>query len=328
MSRRRHDVAELIRQYESIGDSCEFGFVQSHFGIDPISLLRWAGCSVNGLVHGLEDGFATLFEVDNLKPGLAPTLVMDREYDLAFHCDLAFDEAGLAQNAANLAAYRRYARDMLYRRRLFHETLRDRNKIFLYSTYSDADMGDLLRLKAALDLQGPQKLLYVVPASPAHPAQDVQLVACGVKIAGMVRTTGSFPADAIDFNAWADICAKAALSDWGHEHALSATAERAAENPPASFPDVMTDRTAVAALTTALYRTLLLRDPDLIGLANMVEAAARKRMTHEQLIGRFLYSLEFWQHRDTILQHYGNERWPLLLRQFFRRQKFSRNDVL
>ena len=37
---------EMLLEFESLGDNCEFGLVQRHFGAEPISLLRFAGFEI------------------------------------------------------------------------------------------------------------------------------------------------------------------------------------------------------------------------------------------------------------------------------------------
>src|SRR5215471_8231464 len=59
------DIGDIAARCESLGRNCEFGLVQRNLGLEPISLLRWAGAKdrgVDGLVDGLRDGFAGLAE--------------------------------------------------------------------------------------------------------------------------------------------------------------------------------------------------------------------------------------------------------------------------
>jgi hypothetical protein len=45
---------ELMAQFESLGDRCEFGCVQRYFGAEPLGLLRWSQVSVEQLVDLLD----------------------------------------------------------------------------------------------------------------------------------------------------------------------------------------------------------------------------------------------------------------------------------
>ena len=44
------DLPTLLNSFESLGDNCEFGFVQRKFGTEPAGLLRWAIASPAALV--------------------------------------------------------------------------------------------------------------------------------------------------------------------------------------------------------------------------------------------------------------------------------------
>lgn len=56
--------AEILGQFESLGDNCEFGLVQRIGGIEPLGLLRFAGFHIpveyrlNRLLDALERGFS------------------------------------------------------------------------------------------------------------------------------------------------------------------------------------------------------------------------------------------------------------------------------
>src|SRR5437016_5768301 len=76
--------ARIIAEFESLGDNCEFGFVQRHHGLEPGGLLRWASSNFDGLVHALECRFTGLYQLDDLEP-YTPNMVIDRKYGIAFH---------------------------------------------------------------------------------------------------------------------------------------------------------------------------------------------------------------------------------------------------
>jgi len=55
-----HEDAQrhLLMRFEALGENCELGFVQRHFGAEPLGLLRWAGISNASLVTALDTAFA------------------------------------------------------------------------------------------------------------------------------------------------------------------------------------------------------------------------------------------------------------------------------
>jgi hypothetical protein len=79
--------ASIIAEFESLGDNCEFGFVQRHHGLEPGGLLRWASSTLDGLVLALERRFAGLYQFEDLAP-YTPNMVIDRKYDIAFHSEM------------------------------------------------------------------------------------------------------------------------------------------------------------------------------------------------------------------------------------------------
>lgn len=84
---------ELLHCFESLGDNCEFGFVQRYHGAEPSSLYRWATAPLHGVMRGLEDGWADIYAWDRLKPW-ADDMAWDDQYQCAFHCALHCSRPG------------------------------------------------------------------------------------------------------------------------------------------------------------------------------------------------------------------------------------------
>jgi len=55
---RDQDGAVLLKQFESLGGSCEFGLAQRAAGIEPLGLLRFSGMATEDLIGLLRCGFA------------------------------------------------------------------------------------------------------------------------------------------------------------------------------------------------------------------------------------------------------------------------------
>jgi tetratricopeptide (TPR) repeat protein len=49
--------ADILLKFESLGENCEFGLVQRHYGAEPLGLLRWMGAEPDQLCLALEAGF-------------------------------------------------------------------------------------------------------------------------------------------------------------------------------------------------------------------------------------------------------------------------------
>ncbi len=301
------DAAAVMARFESLGDTCEFGFVQRHFGIEPISLLRWGGAPLPGLLDALCARFAGLYRREDLVI-IDGGSVLDTKYDLRFHAG-AYAQDGrsgghraLPRTDEVAATHAREARHIAFLLRTTLETLATRGKIFVYKVNAGLSLLDILQLKAALDLYGPQRLLCVLPAGDETPAGAARLVATGVKLAGITRFAPYTCQDDIDAACWLDLCRAALEGPWGDEDVAPpepAGAERPAPMQPAPIFEptergaVIYNRALARSLVTAIYHTLLLRPPDHDGLNALSANLLDGQKGIEDIIEAALQSPEF-----------------------------------
>jgi hypothetical protein len=60
--------AALLDGFESLGEDCEFGLAQRHYGVEPpLTLFRWSGTQFEDLVRGLESRFVGLGAADGVE---------------------------------------------------------------------------------------------------------------------------------------------------------------------------------------------------------------------------------------------------------------------
>ncbi len=308
--------ADVMRQFESLGDTCEFGFVQRHFGIEPISLLRWAGAPLPGLVQALQARFAGLYRREDLMV-IDGGSVLDMKYDLRFHAGPYAQDGGSGRRAARwdaeaLAAHAREQRHIGFLLRTTLDTLAGRSKIFVYKTNAGVTAEEALQLKAALDLYGFQRLLCVMPPGSGEVAGQARLVAAGVKLAGISRFAPYTCQDDVDAECWLSVCRSALGEGWGDEAAV-APGPDASPAPPAATPPafeltpngVMLLNPALAAgAMTALYHTLLLRGADGEGLRALSGMLSRGESALEDTIAAMLESEEFASLVPRFLERY------------------------
>jgi FkbM family methyltransferase len=77
----KFDLAQIV----SLGDNCEFAFLQQAYGKDKeSSLLRWSYIKPQMLLDALQGNFDGIFRFENLTP-YASTMVKDSRYGIAFH---------------------------------------------------------------------------------------------------------------------------------------------------------------------------------------------------------------------------------------------------
>jgi hypothetical protein len=71
-------------RFESLGDNCEFGFVQRQLGSEEGSLFRWARIDAWQLYSVLANDFAQLYQFENLA-AYSRDMVWERNYDFGWH---------------------------------------------------------------------------------------------------------------------------------------------------------------------------------------------------------------------------------------------------
>ena len=321
------DPAAVMACFESLGDTCEFGFVQRHYGIEPISLLRWVGAPLPGLLDALRARFVGIYRREDLV-AIDGGSVLDLKYDLRFHAGRYAQDGGSGKRPVvwteeALAAYAREQRYVRFLLRTTLDTLANRSRILVYKTNAGLDLLDILQLKAALDLYGPQRLLCVLPGSERDPPGRARLVATGVKVAGISRFAPYTCQDDIDAPCWLSLCASALEAPWGDEAVAppgragtpsadapdpKASPEASPEGPPAfelTERGIALYNPALArGVVTALYHTLLLRSPDGDGLQALSGSLSRGEVGLEDVIASALSSEEFAGLVPRFLQRY------------------------
>ncbi len=159
---------DLLARFEGIGDNCQFGNVQRHFGIEPLGLLRFAG--VRDLHRLFASRFAGLGEPGSLVAYLAGTeyQIRDHEYGLFYHTfrheNEITHEAVLAENETKIR----------YLIRKLTEDLEDGEKIFVYRRFVEDDLATVAELHRILRGYGPARLLWVTTGAPGRSPGDVE----------------------------------------------------------------------------------------------------------------------------------------------------------
>jgi hypothetical protein len=181
-SRRDTGLAE----FESLGDNCEFGFVQQYFDIRlPPGLLRWAATDHRRLLSGLTNSFAAL-----TLPNLIRVLPGDPDYRLAtpyfnLHSFQPTDAGAVMQHDA---MHRRGVAVLGFLRRKLLRDIAEARKIFVFKTdAADFDEPAMRGLHAALRRHGSAALLCVTPAAAGAPAGEVTRLDEGLYAAQVTR---------------------------------------------------------------------------------------------------------------------------------------------
>ncbi len=191
--------------FESLGHNCEFGKVQRHVGADPLSLLRFAGITLDDLLAGLRRGFDGVGEevVVRTVPagnGSLEYLVYDDRFRIGLHTFRSPAEATAEQVRAEHGGRLRYLH------RHFREWLRTGERVFVFQRPGQLTQSQARALLVALRAFGPNSLLYV-DTEPGLPSGAVEQLEHGLFHGRLERLAPAHDAGLVDLPGWLSVCA-------------------------------------------------------------------------------------------------------------------------
>ncbi len=200
------DVELAARSCESLGRNCEFGLVQRYCQTEPISLLRWSGAPLEGLINGLNNDFAGLMETATGEgsPRILPKerqkfwwLTCDR-YNIQVHTGESFQRCSVEQAAQNVRRRLRWLAGKLM------DDIRSGEKVFIYSSAEITDVGQAsVLIEAFRRCGGPGPLVIV-----GQGGQDaLRQAGDNVWFARIPRLTSPGNATGVDLGAWLPVLA-------------------------------------------------------------------------------------------------------------------------
>jgi tetratricopeptide (TPR) repeat protein len=206
---------ELLKNFESLGENCEFGLVQRYFGLEPISLFRWGSIDIGNLAGAIENRVAGLGDPAQTIIGVSPGLeyfVSDTVYKFGIH---TFVQQPTIEEHIFLA---QQCRRLKFLGRKFLEDVASGEKIFVYAQAGAVDDAAVARLHRALRRHGRVTLLHVRGSDPAHPPGIVEAGGDGL-LTGYIERFGKLPSQGWDiaYDSWLSLCRAAAAA-----HARSA----------------------------------------------------------------------------------------------------------
>ncbi len=155
------EIRELLLNFESVGNNCEFGMTQRRYNAEPMGLLRWNSTSVSGLMTGLAARFDGLGSPDNLEmyvAGSGEYGVRDPRYEFAMHTFLFQHQIDQEKLFPQMCRTLTYLTEKLF------ATIEAAEKVFIYKSET-ITLEEIRALHASLRTIGPVKLLCVKPAS-------------------------------------------------------------------------------------------------------------------------------------------------------------------
>jgi hypothetical protein len=204
--------APWLRQFESLGVDCEFGFVQRHFDVTPpLGLFRWGGTDRARLLRGLRNSFAGIALPEHLALVAGET---DWRLETPYVRLHSFHTiAGTTPESAE-AEWRPRAAALLglMRRKLLHDIAAGSRLFVFKATEPDFGRPEMRELHAALGLIGPAPLLCVTAGEHSAPVRRLAPGLYHGQLSGFVLGSGPY-------DEWLALCRQARALHWGDDAA-------------------------------------------------------------------------------------------------------------
>ena len=154
----------IMLQFESLGQNCEFGLVQRHYQAEPLGLFRFSSAPLPKLLRALEQQLDGLGEQGSLTVGVSPTsqelMVEDQIYGFLYH---AWVKAG--EQTIEAVQNRELKRLPFLKRKLLQD-LEFGKKVFVFHAMRPIPEEEVFPLVAILQCYGPNSLLFVTLRGP------------------------------------------------------------------------------------------------------------------------------------------------------------------
>jgi hypothetical protein len=218
--------ADLVLQFESVGDNCELGLVQRQAGAEPLGLLRFAGAPLRNLLRGLNTRFANIADPTHIRisPENGEYMVKLTKYDFTYHAHVKIGEMEPE------ALHRQQCRTIGFLAKKLIDDLETPSKILVFRQNESLSGSDLVDLRIALAAYGPTILLWVQKASPGHPPGSVDVADERMMVGYVRRLAERATVPDLDYESWMQVLRRAYALSLG---ARDGRLVRAAVQPPA-----------------------------------------------------------------------------------------------
>jgi hypothetical protein len=194
--------AALLRCFESLGDNCEFGFVQRANGYEDGGLFRWSISPLDKLIHCFDTDFKDLYSFGNLAPS-APDMVRDIATGLMFHTRMqSIDGQFVLDHAGRREIYSAEKRKIDHLLDKFRRRVQEPGTICVYKRNSGVVDSDAKRLQQALTKLGPSTLLVVRSTDDPVRWGTVERSSSGFLVGLVDGFAPYFAADQISLQIW------------------------------------------------------------------------------------------------------------------------------
>lgn len=229
----RMTIGQLMLQFQSVGDNCEFGVVQRYCGVEPSGLFRFSTSGIQELIDALNEDFASYGAPGDLEiiPGTGNFYwCRSRRYGFGRSSN---QTVGTVDPAELLA--REYDKVAHLKTRLLKE-LAAGQQIVVRKGDTGETRDQFLQLAAAIRRHGPARVMRVEVATAPETIGTAEWHAPGILFAYVRRFSPYDGGMRIDLEPWIDLCRDA--------HALATSGRPALAREGTSTPIRLQDKAA------------------------------------------------------------------------------------
>jgi hypothetical protein len=194
--------AAVLQRFESLGDNCEFGFVQRANGYEDGALLRWSISPLDKLILCLDNNFKDFYVFDNLEPS-APDMVRDTGTGLMFHTQMhSIDGRFVLGDAVRQDIYAKEKSKMDHLLDKFRRRIQQPGTICVYKRNSGTTDDEAQRLQRSLNGLGQSTLLLVKSTDDKARWGTVERSPLGFVVGLLDEFAPYFAADQVSIRVW------------------------------------------------------------------------------------------------------------------------------
>lgn len=169
--------SDLVSRCESLGNNCEFGFMQRRLGVDQLGLFRFSGSfSGHEMARAIREGFEGFAENDDLQAGLhyGEWVVKSRRYGFTLHT------GRFPHQISEDDIRRKEGTKLRYLVKKFYEDVADAEKLFVRRVREGDPTEAMIEVHRAMRAHGQTRLLWVNEADDIHPHGAIREVEDGL----------------------------------------------------------------------------------------------------------------------------------------------------
>jgi len=211
-------MPELLERFESLGDNCEFGFLQRAYGVETSSLFRWASSPLEATTLLLQQDFLDIFSRAAVAP-YTEGMAIDRRYGIAFHVALHSKKNAvgtlefISQGDEFSSLFEIESQKVAFLVAKTKMELQSAAKTFVFKSANAMGPEAIARLFSAFRMRTRANLLLVTSAPSVH-HQTVQLIGPGLKLAKIANLASFDATEALPIEGWTSALLAAEQTAW------------------------------------------------------------------------------------------------------------------